>query len=72
MHTHTDTVSADDTYSIHLVKRVKVVHIVDIHNQQYSVPINSCVEFGVAYDPKNNSRGSDDPLSGIMYISCLS
>ena len=63
------TVSADDTYSIHFVKRVKVVHIVDIHNQQYSVPINSCVEFGVVYDSKNSGKGTED-LSGTL-IMCV-
>ena len=58
------TVSADDTYSIHFVKRVKVVHIVDIHNQQYSVPVNSSVEFGLVYDSNKTGKGTEDSLSG--------
>ena len=51
-------------YSIHFVKRVKVVHIVDIHNQQYSVPVNSSVEFGLVYDSNKNGKGTEDSLSG--------
>ena len=75
MHTLT-SVSADDTYSIHFVKRVKVVHIVDVHNQQYSVPINSCIEFGVAFDFKTGGRYGGGSSSGIlstytMYIYVL-
>ena len=62
------TVSADDMYSIHFVKRVKVVHIVDIHNQQYSVPVNSSVEFGLVYDSNKNGKGTEDSLSGKIDI----
>lgn len=41
-----------------------MVHIVDIHNQRYSVPVNSSVEFGLVYDSNKNGKGAEDFLSG--------
>lgn len=51
-------------FNVHLVKHTKVVRLSDSHGTIYSVPLNSSIEFGLVYDPIENSRGSSEALTG--------
>ncbi len=57
-------VSANDQYNIHLLKHVRVARLRDMVGTDYSVPINSSIEFGLVFDPVEESRVSQQALSG--------
>ena len=49
-------ISAGDIYNIHFIKRTKVVSMKDSGNGQYTIPLNSAIEFGPLYDPHHNFK----------------
>jgi len=56
------SISTADEYSIHFIKRQKMVTIKDASRQQYSVPINSAVRFGLIYNPEKQPAVSSTPF----------
>ena len=46
-------VNEGDTYNVHFLKLTDVVSITASGGTQYTVPLNSAVEFGVLYNPTN-------------------
>lgn len=60
------TLSSQDTFNVHFLKRTKVVVVRDAHSTPYSIPLNSAVEFGLVYDP-NDDRSQ--ALEGYKFQS---
>ena len=50
------TISRGDTYNVHFVKCTQVVTVRNASRDQYSIPINSAIKFGMIYDPENNRK----------------
>lgn len=50
------TLDLEDIYNIHFSKRTEVVSICDITGAHYSIPMYSSLQFGVIYDPENETR----------------
>ena len=50
------TLDIDDVYSIHLSKRSELVIIRDITGEHYSIPMYSSLQFGLIYDPGNETK----------------
>ncbi len=70
------TLSSQDTFNVHFLKRVKVVVVQDAHGSPYSIPLNSAVEFGLVYDPNNDrSQGLEghrfERVADILALSDL-
>ena len=43
-------ISSGDVYNIHFLKRTKVVSVFDLNRNEYTIPLNSAMEFGMLYD----------------------
>lgn len=69
-------ISAGDVYNIHFLKRTKVVTICDSNGNDYSIPMNSAIEFGVLYDPNQNTveaqKGMVFKKAGDIVARCQS
>ena len=50
------TLDIDDIYNIHFSKRTEVVTICDITGGHYSIPMYSSLQFGIIYDPENETK----------------
>ena len=50
------TLDIDDICNIHLSKRTEVVTIRDITGGHYSIPMYSSLQFGIVYDPGNETK----------------
>ena len=50
------TLDIDDVYSIHLSKHTELVIIRDITGEHYSIPMYSSLQFGLIYDPGNETK----------------
>ena len=53
------TISTGDTYNVHFVKHNKVMLLRDNHDTPYSIPLNSAIEFGLLYEPKEGRKPTD-------------
>lgn len=63
------TISSADEYNIHSIRHRKIVKINDQQsNQQYSVPLNSAIKFGLVYDPNNNEH---EAMRGMIFPKVL-
>ena len=50
-------ISQNERFNLHFVKHTKVIVMHDSkHTEQYSVPLNSSIQFGLVYDPHHNSK----------------
>ena len=49
-------ISSGDVYNIHFLKRTKVVSICDSNQTEYTIPLNSAIEFGMLYDSTGDSK----------------
>ena len=69
-------ISAGDVYNIHFLKRTKVVSICDSNGSDYTIPMNSAIEFGVLYDPNQNTaeaqKGKTFKKAGDIISICQS
>ena len=50
------TLDIDDIYNIHLLKHTDVVVIRDITGEHYNIPIYSSLQFGLVYEPRNETK----------------
>ena len=57
-------ISSGDVYNIHFLKRTKVVSICDSSRNEYTIPLNSAIEFGMLYD---STGGSNEVKSGMVF-----
>lgn len=57
-------ISSGDVYNIHFLKRTKVVSICDSNRNEYTIPLNSAIEFGMLYDSTGDSK---EVKSGIVF-----
>lgn len=62
------TISTGDMYNIHFIKRTKVMLFKDTHDTPYSIPLNSAIEFGLLFQPKQG-RKPTDVEAGIVFSS---
>ena len=53
------TISTGDRYNVHFVKRTRVMQLKDSHGTPYSIPLNSAIEFGLLYEPKEGRKSAD-------------
>jgi len=51
-------------YNIYLLKHVRVASVKDMLGTSYSIPVNSSIEFGLVFDPTDDSRVSQQAVSG--------
>jgi len=56
------SISLADEYNIHFIKHQKMVTIKDALRQQYSVPLNSAIRFGLVYNPGKQPAISSTPF----------
>jgi len=56
------SISLADEYNIHFIKHQKMVTIKDASRQQYSVPLNSAIRFGLIYNPEKQPAISSTPF----------
>ena len=61
-----DNISTGDIYDVHFMKYTTVVHISTQTSQMYAVPLNSVVQFGLVYNPRDNLQ---EALKGLMFES---
>ena len=47
------SISTDDRFNLHFKKRMKQVTI-QTYGEEYVVPLSTCIQFGLVYDPSNN------------------
>ena len=47
------TIATTETYDVHFVKKTKVIIVKDTAHTQYSIPLNSAIEFGLVFNPEN-------------------
>ena len=62
------TISTGDMYNIHFLKRTKVMLFKDSHDTPYSIPLNSAIEFGLLYRPKQGRKPSEIE-TGVIFSS---
>ena len=52
------TLSGGEIFNIHFMKHTKVVTMENQHGLQFTVPMHSAIQFGLIYDPYNDSSGA--------------
>ena len=57
-------ISAGDVYNLHFIKRTRVVSMRDSGNAEYTIPLNSAIEFGPLYDPNHDFK---EAIDGYMF-----
>lgn len=62
------TISTGDVYNIHFVKHTRVMLFRDHHETPYSIPLNSAIEFGLLYEPKEGRKPTDVDI-GVVFTS---
>ena len=62
------TISTGDMYNIHFLKRTRVMLFRDHHDTPYSIPLNSAIEFGLIFEPKEG-RKPTELEAGIIFSS---
>ena len=59
------SISQDETFNFHFIKHTKVVSIRDSERKmEFSVPLNSSVEFSLVYDPNHNK---EEAMNGFHF-----
>ncbi len=60
------SVKEGDIYNVHFLKNTEVVYLTARGGAQYTVPLNSAIEFGVLYNPTNNFQNA---MQGFLFSS---
>ena len=55
-------------YNIHFLKRARVMQFKDRHDIPYSIPLNSAIEFGLLYQPKDGRQATEIEI-GVVFSS---
>lgn len=58
------SIATDDVYSVHFVKRTKVVVLRDRRGATFNVPLNSAVQFAPVFNPNNNQK---EAMKGLTF-----
>ncbi|CAI8046858.1 hypothetical protein GBAR_LOCUS25911 [Geodia barretti] len=62
------TISTGDMYNIHFMKSTKVMLFKDSHDTPYSIPLNSAIEFGLLYQPRQGRKPAEIE-TGVVFSS---
>ena len=62
------TISTGDMYNIHFLKKTRVMLFRDTHDTPYSIPLNSAIEFGLLYQPRQGRKAAEVE-AGVIFSS---